>query len=118
QSSDFPYLMLVTVGITTVAWLAVTLLTPAEPREKLIHFYRKVKPEGPGWRRIAAEAGAGRSDAGGGLTAQVASWFLGCVFIYASLLGIGKLGFKESRAAVLFVVVAVAAAALFSGSLS
>jgi len=118
QARDFAYLMLVTVGITTVAWLAVTLLTPAEPREKLIHFYRKVKPEGPGWRRIAAEAGAGRSDTGGGLTAQFANWFLGCVFIYASLFGIGKLVFKEWGAAVLYGVVAVAAAALFSRSLS
>src|SRR5439155_1096923 len=85
---------------------------------KLLHFYRKVKPEGPGWRRIAAEAGAGRSDAGGGLTAQFANWFLGCVFIYASLFGIGKLVFKEWGAAVLYGVVAVAAAALFSRSLS
>src|SRR5712691_3078007 len=42
---DFAYLMLVTVGLTTVIWFLVTMLTSAEPTEKLVSFYRKVHPE-------------------------------------------------------------------------
>src|SRR5438876_3216798 len=58
EPRDFAYLMLVTVAITTVVWLGVTLLTAPEPKEQLVHFYRRVYPAGPGWNRIAAEAGA------------------------------------------------------------
>ena len=54
---QFAYLMLITVGITTVVWLLVTMLTPAEPQEKLVEFYRRVRPAGPGWSPIAAVAG-------------------------------------------------------------
>jgi len=35
---------LVTVGVTTVVWLAVTFLTAPEPVEKLQSFYRRVHP--------------------------------------------------------------------------
>lgn len=76
QPRDFAYLMLTTVGITTVAWLAITLLTPAEPTEKLINFYRQVRPEGPGWRPIAAKAGISTINVSGGLAVQFANWIL------------------------------------------
>jgi Na+/proline symporter len=112
---DFAHLMLVTVGITTIAWLAVTLLTPAESREKLIAFYRKVRPEGPGWKVIAAEAGLPTS---GGLLPQLVNWLLGCVLIYTSLFGIGKLVLKEWITGVAFVAVAIIAAVLISRNLS
>ena len=46
---DFAYLMLVTVGITTVVWVAVTFMTSPEPIATLVAFYRRVRPEGPGW---------------------------------------------------------------------
>jgi Na+/proline symporter len=112
---EFAYIMLVTVGITTVAWLAVTLLTAAEPREKLIAFYRKVRPEGPGWKQIAAEAGLPTS---GGLLPQLVNWVLGCVLIYTSLFGIGKLILKEWIGGVAFIVAAIVAGILISRNLS
>jgi solute:Na+ symporter, SSS family len=115
---DFGLLMLVTVGITTFAWLAVTLLTPAEPLETLIHFYRRVAPEGPGWNHIRAKAGITETNAGGGLTLQFINWILGCALIYASLFGIGKLVFKEWGMGLLYLVIAAVAGALISWNLS
>jgi len=115
---DFAYIMLVTVAITTVAWLAVTLLTAPEPQEKLIDFYRKVRPEGPGWRRIAAEAGVAATNVSGGLAGQFGNWVLGCVLIYASLFGIGKVIFKEWGTGLVYLAVAVVAAVLISRNLS
>ncbi|MGH7457270.1 MAG: sodium:solute symporter family transporter, partial [bacterium] len=112
---EFAYIMLVTVGITTVAWVAVTLLTAAEPRETLINFYRKVRPDGPGWKQVAAEAGLPTS---GGLLPQLANWVLGCVLIYTSLFGIGKLVLKEWLAGVAFIAAAIVAGALISRNLS
>jgi len=115
---DFAYLMLVTVGITTVGWLAVTFLTPAEPLEKLINFYHKVHPEGPGWQRIATKAGLGERHANGGIGIQLTNWILGCVLIYASLFGIGKLVMKEWLPAMLFIAAAAVSGWLISRSLA
>jgi Na+/proline symporter len=115
---DFAYLMLVTVGITTIVWVVVTMVTRAEPVEKLVSFYRRVQPEGPGWTGIAAEAGLSKSHAQGSLSLQLVNWILGCALIYGSLFGIGKLIFKEWGAAAIFLLIAIAAGALISRNLS
>src|SRR4029450_1004785 len=84
---DFAYLMLVTVAITTVVWVTVTLLTPAEPMETLAAFYKRVRPEGPGWKRVSSVTGYAGSHADGTLATQFLNWFLGCALIYGSLFG-------------------------------
>src|SRR5262245_16985187 len=118
RPKDFAYIMLVTVGITTVAWLAVTLLTSPEPDEKLIDFYHKVAPEGPGWAPIATKVGIRETQAGGGLMVQFFNWVLGCVLIYAFMFGIGKLVFKEWGSGSVYLSVAIIAGALISWNLS
>ena len=42
---------------TTVCWIVATLATPAEPMAHLIRFYRRTRPGGPGWSRVASAAG-------------------------------------------------------------
>jgi Na+/proline symporter len=117
DAEQFAYLMLSTVGLTTVAWLVVTFLTPPEPREKLVTFYRRVRPTGAGWRPIAAVAGPhnGPSES---LVMQFLNWLSGCVLIYATLFGIGKLIFKDWLDAGVCLVLAVVAAAVISRNLS
>ena len=104
RPKDFAYLMLVTVAVTTVIWVAVTLLTDAEPADKLVKFYRKVQPEGPGWNRVARQAGIAPANASGGLAVQFVNWFLGCFLIYAYLFGIGYLIFGEVLKGALFLL--------------
>ncbi|HJS24941.1 MAG TPA: sodium:solute symporter family protein [Pyrinomonadaceae bacterium] len=118
QPRDFAYLMLVTVGVTSLVWIVVTRMTQAEPMEKLIAFYRRVRPEGPGWNGVAAEAGLSESHAQGRLSLQFANWILGCALIYGSLFGIGKLIFKEWAAAALYLAIAIVAGVLISRNLS
>ena len=115
---EFAYLMLVTVAITSVVWIAVTLLTRPEPIETLTVFYRRVRPEGPGWNRVAAIAGFAGAHAEGRLATQFFNWFLGCALIYGSLFGIGKLIFKEWLTALVYLAVAVSAGLLISWNLS
>jgi Na+/proline symporter len=115
---DFAYLMLVTVAITTIVWVAVTMLTQPEPREKLIAFYRRVRPEGPGWNDVAAEAGLAQAHAQGRLSLQFVNWILGCALIYGSLFGIGKLIFKEWATGSVYLLVAIVAGWLISRNLS
>ena len=82
---------LTTTVITTMVWLAVTLLTPAEPRATLEAFYRLVRPDVRGWQPIAAQlvpdAIVPTRDLGRNLTA----WLLGCAMVYLCLFGTGKL---------------------------
>ena len=43
-------IMLITVALSTVVWLAVTFMTaPEQPTTSSTSFYRRVRPGGPGW---------------------------------------------------------------------
>jgi len=76
-----------TVGVSTLAWLAVTLLTPAVDRATLTAFYRRVRPAGPGWRSIAADCPD--SAAPDPMVPALLSWLAGCLMVYAALFGTG-----------------------------
>ena len=45
--------LIIGILITTLAWVTVTLLTKPSNDETLESFYRKIKPGGPGWKKIA-----------------------------------------------------------------
>jgi solute:Na+ symporter, SSS family len=79
---------LATTLITSAVWISVTLLTAAEPMEKLISFYRRVHPDSAGWAPIAAQAAdvAPAND----LLRNLLRWLLGCAMIYMALFGVGK----------------------------
>jgi hypothetical protein len=65
---------------------------------------------------VAANAGAAAPRESLGM--QFFNWILGCVLIYTTLFGIGKLIFKEWPAGAACIVVAVIAGALISRNLS
>lgn len=103
--------LLVTVGVTTVAWVGATLLTRPESEETLVAFYRLVRPAGPGWRDISRKAGVGPSP--DSLPQQLLGWILGCTFVYATLFGAGSALYGlTSQAAVWAIVWAVSGVAL------
>jgi Na+/proline symporter len=103
-------IMLVTVAASTVVWLSVTFLTSPEPDSTLEAFYRRVRPGGPGWRRISESAGFGREGIPGGALAW-SNWIAGIVAVYSTLFGIGKLIFGDTVQAI--VMLALAAAAFY-----
>ena len=82
----FPYSLLAVVAITTVSWLVVTFMTPPEPEEHLIAFYRRTRPDGPGWGPIAARAGGPPP---GPLSGLIVDWAAGVALVYSALFGIG-----------------------------
>jgi Na+/proline symporter len=106
---------LTTTAITTLVWLAVTLLTPAEPVATLESFYRLVRPDVRGWRPIASSlASSGQAnipptrDLGRNLTA----WILGCAMVYLCLFGTGKLLLHQPLLG--FTLLALSAASAFA----
>ncbi len=99
--------MLITVAASTLVWLAATWLTPPEPEETLLAFYRRVRPSASLWGPIAARA-ADVAPTRDGLR-NLADWAAGCVLVYASLFGVGKIIFGEAGLG--FGMLAVAAGA-------
>jgi len=88
------WIMIGTVAVTTVTWLAATFLTSPEPDSVLDAFYRRVRPGGPGWRRVAERLGYGRESIPGGALAWT-NWIAGIVAVYSTLFGLGKLVFGQ-----------------------
>ncbi len=82
-----------TAAVTTLIWIMVTLLTRPESDEVLLKFYRKVRPDVRGWRRVARQAPdvAPTRDLGRSAT----DWILGCAMVYLLLFGAGKLLLQE-----------------------
>ena len=103
---------LCTTGVTTLVWIAVTLLTSAVPQDTLIKFYTKVRPQITGWLPVAKLAGdvPVTRDLGRNLL----SWILGCVLIYSALFSIGKLCFGLYQEGLLLAILAVASALALS----
>jgi solute:Na+ symporter, SSS family len=109
---EFAYIMLVTVGVTSVAWLAVTLATRPEPRETLENFYTRVRPNGPGWKPIARTIVV--PTASMSLARELLNAALGCVLVYGALFGIGYLLLRSVSVGVVLLAVSAASALLIA----
>ena len=83
---------IVQVAITTLAWLITAYVGPETDRATLISFYRKVKPVGPGWTDIRAEAGVTDAEVAqeNRIGSALLGWISGCVVIWSSLFAIGN----------------------------
>ena len=97
--------LIATVATTTVVWVATTYLTQPASRETLIKFYKLVRPAGPGWGPIAAEAGVGGSP--DKLSLSLLGWVLGCLFVYSALFGTGSFLYGRAGTFAMWAVVFV-----------
>jgi Na+/proline symporter len=91
------------VGFTTVCWLVAAFVFPETERAKLIEFYRKVHPAGPGWTPIRIEAGVSEAAAayhGDHMGMATAGWISGCLVIWSSLFAIGNFLYGRTETAV------------------
>ncbi len=111
----FPYTLLYLVAWTTACWLATTFITRPEPDERLIAFYRRVRPGGPGWRRIAEAAGLPAPERIRGL---IVAWVAGWILVYAALFGAGALVLRSVAASLPYFAVVAIAAAIINRDLS
>jgi Na+/proline symporter len=91
---DFAFLMIWTVAITTAAWLSVTFLTAPERNDVLVAFYRRTRPSLFGWAPIAKLAPEVTPTSDG--LSNLLCWLGGCMLIYGTLFGVGKLILQET----------------------
>jgi Na+/proline symporter len=107
------YTALIVALCSLVLWLVVTFATRPEPQARLIGFYRRIRPDGPGWAPVAAAAPDVRPD--GGLDRAVVCAVLGTAVVWLTLPGIGAVIFGEyGKAAACLGGAAVSAATMFA----
>ena len=101
--------LVITVAVTTAVWLAATFWTQPTDRAKLLSFYRLVRPAGPGWASVRAEAGVGPSP--DSLSQNLLGWTLGCLFVYSALFGTGSFLYGKTGLGLAWLVVFVGSGA-------
>jgi Na+/proline symporter len=91
-NADFATRTIVQVGLTTLSWLITAYVGPQTDRATLIAFCRKVKPAGPGWTDIRAEAGISDAEIASEnrIGSALVGWIAGCALIWGSLFAIGN----------------------------
>ncbi|MEC7906026.1 MAG: sodium:solute symporter family protein [Verrucomicrobiota bacterium] len=94
------------VGLTTVTWIVVTLVTPPSDMKSLLAFYKRVQPGGKGWgpvRELSPEFLPQPES----MWPQIGQALSGIICIYGFLFGIGKLVYGEYLFGIILLVVAI-----------
>ncbi len=107
--------LVLTVLITTAAWVAVTLLTKPTPEATLRRFCKIIRPGGPGWRTFTEQL----PDAKPGETAWevpqgILCMMLGCASIYSALFATGYWLYGRYGLAAFLTTVAVVSGAILA----
>ena len=106
----FAYTVLFSVAFTTLCWLIAAFVTAPTSRERLIEFYRKVHPSGPGWRVIREAAGISEAEAArhsDPMGKATLGWLAGCATIWSSLFAIGNFLYGRMQLALILTAVFV-----------
>ncbi len=96
------------VAFTTLCWMITAFVSQPTSREKLVAFYKKVHPAGPGWTKIREAAGVSEAEAaqhGDHMGMATLGWVSGCAVIWSSLFAIGN--FLYGRMTLAFILTAV-----------
>ena len=110
HAQPFAHTVLYSVALTTICWLIAAYVTPETSRERLIAFYRKVHPSGPGWRVIREEAGISEAEAArhsDHMGAATLGWVSGCLTIWSSLFAIGNFLYGRTQLALILTAIFV-----------
>jgi len=107
HAADSIAVLLTTIAVTTVVWIAVTYLTPPVEAHVLDAFYAQIRPAGPGWAPVRERAGlAGSPDS---LPLALLGWVLGLAAVYGALFAAGAFVYGRPAQGALWSAVAAAA---------
>jgi Na+/proline symporter len=106
--------LLVGVGVTTVAWVLATFLTPATSAQTLENFYQRVRPSGPGWRPVQNDLAIKgvHVPTSNILLNEIAAVLATTCLVYGLLFGAGCFLYGMLREGIIYFVAACACALL------
>lgn len=108
--------ILIGVSITTVAWLATTLLTKPTDETRLIDFYKLTIPGGPGWKKVRQKISQSDPDFAAeqkwSVPTGIACMFFACIMVYSALFATGYWIYSKFIPAIGLSVLALAAGAI------
>lgn len=86
--------LLIGVTITTISWVLVTLFTKPADDEKLVSFYKLVRPGGIGWNKVIKKAESNgvkfsEEDRKSNIPLGILAMLLGVAAVYGLLISIG-----------------------------
>ncbi len=110
------------VGVTTIGWLTVTLFTQPDSHEKLLSFYKLIKPHSGGWKPVIDRGIAENElEVGdvtvGKLPGELAGMFSGVFLVYSSLFALGFWIYGNLTGALVATAVALVSGYLMKGIL-
>ncbi len=112
--------LLGTVLLTSATWVIVTLFTKPVDEETLRSFYTKIKPGGPGWKRVVERARAEKveltkeEDLRWDVPTGILCMILGTISIYSMLFTIGNLLYGNLLPALFLGITAAISAGLLT----
>lgn len=80
--------LLINIIGSAIIWILVTLITNPVEEEKLINFYKKVKPAKFGWKKISEKVQIEGENIS--LKKEIFAWILSLFFLYSITFSIGK----------------------------
>ena len=104
----FPMVVL----ITTIVWLLVTFVTPAEDKQVLLSFYKKTTPGGPGWRAIVGNEQI--ESEGWSVPSGILAMLLALAMIYSLLFATGYFIYGNLKLGGILLVITSVSAYLLS----
>lgn len=104
-----PWPLLITIGVTTVVWIATALLTKPTDEATLENFYHVIRPEGRGWKRVRDRLLAKGEDVTveNTLTSSLAAWTLGVTAVWTGLFTVGNFLYSRTVPAIILGVIFV-----------
>lgn len=107
--------LIITIAITTVCWVVTAYVGPQTEPQKLVEFYTKVRPFGPGWTPVRKQAGITDAEArdwdrSDNIPQAMIGWLSGVVLIWAALFTVGNFLYGRMNYAFGLLAVAVVSA--------
>ena len=101
--------LVIGVGITTLSWLLVTIMTKPSKAETLEKFYRLIRPGGTGWKKVVQQDlyRDVRIKNSGDIRWGIAGMIAGCLSVYSMLFAAGYWIYAQTIPALLTTVLAI-----------
>lgn len=103
--------LILTILFTTICWVSASFVSPQTDIKTLVDFYKKVRPFGPGWKKIKIEAGVTeeeQSESKNNIPLGMLGWVSGCIMIWSALFTVGNILYgRYELAGILFIVFAI-----------